>query len=56
MMGAKLQETLATLEAVTDGYKELTKWFLAGFNHGARLPRIRAGLIMTLNLSCEKRD
>jgi hypothetical protein len=50
MMGAKWQETLATQEAVTDGCKELTKWLLAGFNHGALLPRIRAGLVMTLNL------
>jgi len=56
MMGAKWQETLATQEAVTDGYTELTKWLLAGFNHYVPLPRIRAGLIMTLHLSCEKPD
>ena len=56
MMGAKWQETLATQEAVTDGYTELIKWLLAGFNHDAPLPRIRAVLIMTLNLSCEKPD
>jgi len=56
MMGAKWQGTLATQEAVTDGYTELTTWLLAGFNHDALLPRIRTGLIMTLNLSCEKPD
>jgi len=56
MMGAKWQETLATQEAVTDGYTELAKWLLARFNHDALQPRIRTGLVMTLNLSCGKPD
>jgi hypothetical protein len=56
MMGAKWQETLATQKVVTDGYTELAKWLLAGFNHDTLLPRIRTGLVMTLNLSCEKPD
>jgi len=56
MMGAKWQEPLATQEAITDGYTELAKWLLAGFNHDTLLPRIRTGLVTTLNLSCEKPD
>lgn len=51
MIGAKRYEPLTTQGAVTDGYRELTKWVLAGFSHSPLLATIWIGLVLTLNLS-----